>query len=182
MNKRKQNRLTREIQEILDNQDLNPEEVIKDSEDQEEIDTRLEIAKDWLVRIVIISDYVMINEWLDVIIENYFFETARRNQIKRPRMFRQHILDRLSIHNKIELIDEFFKLRDSDRSFILALNGLRNALAHSFFPESRRREKALYKKKSIYKIEVLRQYKSDCDKTNAVLIEKAWGIRKEDLD
>ena len=164
MNKKKQNELTKEIKELLSKEYLLPEEIIKDSEDQEEINIRLDIAKDRLIRLLIISDYVMINFLLDKIISNYFFKKSKHEQIKRPKIFQQHFLDRLTIPNKIDLLDEFFKLNNIDKGFILTLNGLRNAFAHSFFPQDRKREKAEYKKKSIYKKEVLRQYKEDYDK------------------
>lgn len=92
------------------------------------------------------------------------------------------MLERLTLVNKIDLLEEFLTLPHPVHSFILALNGLRNAFAHSFFPENRRREKPLYKKKSIYKIDVLRKYKEDYDEAVSFLMEKAWGVKPEDTN
>lgn len=176
----KQKRLLREIKEITENEYLDPQKVIEDSEDDEEANIRLEIAKDRLIRIVIISDYVLVNEHIDVIICNYFFGKKTTWRSKKFKSFNQHVLERLTLTNKMDLLEEFLKIPHSVRSFIFVLNGLRNAFAHSFFPENRRREKPLYKKKSIYKISVLREYKEDYDKTVGFLMEKAWGVKPED--
>ena len=69
----KQKRLLREIKEITKNDYLDPQKIIDDADDNEEANIRLELAKDRLIRIVIISDYVLVNEQLDTIICNYFF-------------------------------------------------------------------------------------------------------------
>jgi len=181
MSKTKQKRLLDEIKEITENEYLNPQKVIDEAGDDEEANIRLELAKDRLIRIVIISDYVLVNEQLDVIICNYFFGKKTTWKSKKFRLFNQHVLERLTLVNKIDLLEEFLTLPHPVRSFILALNGLRNAFAHSFFPE-RRREKPLYKKKSIYKIDVLREYKEDYDGAVGFLMEKAWGVKPEDTN
>lgn len=182
MSNRKQNRLTREINEILENEYLSPQEIIKISKDQEETNTRLEVAKDRLVRITVISDYVLVNELIDQIICNFFFGKKITWRSKKFRLFNQNILESMNLLNKLNLMEDFFKLQKPERDFIYALNGLRNAFAHSFFPENRRREKPIYKKKSIYKISVLREYKEDYDKAISFLMEKAWGIKPEDTN
>ncbi len=182
MRKTKQKRLVGEIKEITENEYLDPQKVIEEAGDDEEINIRLELAKDRLIRIVIISDYVLVNEQLDVIICNYFFGKKTTWKSKKFRIFNQHVLERLTLVNKIDLLEEFLSLPHPVRSFILALNGLRNAFAHSFFPENRRREKPLYKKKSIYKIDVLREYKKDYDEAVGFLMEKAWGVKPEDTN
>lgn len=179
---KKQKKLTKEINEILENEYLNPQEIIKNSEDQDEVDAQLNIAKDRLIRIVIISDYVLINELVDQIICNYFFGKKTTWKSEKYRLFNQYILENASLLNKLGIMEEFFKLQRSGHDFICSLNGLRNAFAHSFFPENRRREKPIYKKKDIYKIEVIREYKEDYDKTIGLLMEKAYGIKRKDSD
>jgi len=123
-----------------------------------------------------------VNEQLDVIICDYFFGKKANWRQKRFKLFNQHILEKLTIVNKIDLLSEFLEIPHQVRSFILILNGLRNAFAHSFFPENRRREKPFYKGKSIYKIAVIRDYKEDFDKTEDFLMEKAWGIKPEERE
>lgn len=177
MGKTKQKQLLDEIKEITENEYLDPQKIIEDSEDNDETNAQLELAKDRLIRIVIISDYVLINEQIDMIICNYFFGKKTSWRSKKFKIFNQHILERLTLTNKIELMEDFLKVPHQIKSFIFALNGLRNAFAHSFFPENRRREKPLYKRESIYKMYVLRQYKEDYGKTVDFLMEKAWGFK-----
>jgi len=177
MSRSKQQRLLKEIREITDNEYLNPQKIIDETNDEEEINARLELAKDRLIRTVIISDYVLINEHLDVIICNYFWGKNASWRSKRFKLFNQHVLERLTLVNKIDLLSEFVHLPKPVRSFILELNRLRNALAHSFFPENRRTERPIYKGGSIYKMDVLRSYKKAYDVASDFLVEKAWGTK-----
>lgn len=64
MSKKKQKRLLDEIKEITENEYLDPQKIIEEAGDNEEANIRLELAKDRLIRIVIISDYVLVNELL----------------------------------------------------------------------------------------------------------------------
>ncbi len=179
MSNTKQNKLKNEIQYILKNMSLDPQEIIKSSEDYFEAVERLKIAKDLLVRITIIGHYVFINELLDVIICNYFFGKNASKRKKRYKLFSQHILERLTLPNKLALLSEFLIFPKNVNDFIYAINGLRNAFAHSFFPENRIREKPIYKKKDIYKIVVLDVYYEDYVKVQDFLLEKSYNIKSE---
>jgi hypothetical protein len=57
---------------------------------------------------------------------------------KRFRAFNQYILDRLPLLQKLEFVRARIPLPNEFYDRVRALNSLRNAVAHSFFPENRR--------------------------------------------
>ena len=72
-----------------------------------------------------------------------FFDTRGRTYMKLWRTkkfeaFNYHMLERLYLIQKADFVRERIRMPKQIYSGILALNELRNALAHSFFPENRR--------------------------------------------
>lgn len=104
---------------------------------------RLNIIKDSLIRSEVIMRYTFLDECLAIIICHAYFPDAPKNSDFRPlwrtkkfRAFAHHILDSLYLLNKMRLVNDLKPVSNDVRDFVERLNALRNALAHSFFPEN----------------------------------------------
>jgi hypothetical protein len=66
------------------------------------------------------------------------------------------------------------------RDAIERINALRNAIAHSFFPENRRQymkyKKVLYRDSDIYSKEGVNKFIADATIIEECLMRRAWGI------
>src|SRR5262245_56030087 len=117
--------------------------------------------KDKLVRGEIVSKYTVIDEYLTMIICDYYFpraldEYTYRNAWKNKRfvIFNHRIMEELSLLKKLDIVNEIDEVPKGEANIIRRINDLRNALAHSLFPENRRRymqsRKVLYQKIDIF--------------------------------
>ena len=94
--------------------------------------------------------YTLIDEFLSVIISNYYFRrdfkkgsTFRRLwQMKKFRLFVNYFLDEAYLLNKMRMVHEIKTLPSDVRNALERINAVRNAIAHSFFPENRRQYRA----------------------------------------
>lgn len=98
-------------------------------------------AKRELITAAVLRQYLLIDEHLNNEICWQFF--PRRTypalwQTKRFRAFCNYILDRLSLLAKLDFVRDRVRLPQKFNEDIRNLNALRNAFAHSFFPENRR--------------------------------------------
>jgi hypothetical protein len=155
---KKQRALKREIEHIVDLLDLDYQNI--KSYDREHRTPRLEIIKDHIIRSYVVSSYTLVDEFLGNIICQYYFGpfTEKRGfmyfwRTKRFQRFNYYILERLSLPHKLDLVKEIRRVPTKVSSDIMAINDLRNALAHAFFPENLRRyrpNKPAYKGKMIF--------------------------------
>ncbi|MFI5153957.1 MAG: hypothetical protein ACHQET_11525, partial [Chitinophagales bacterium] len=95
---------------------------------------------------------------------------------KRFKNFNYYILERIYLLNKLDLVKEIVKVPRNIENSIRAINDLRNGLAHSFFPENLRRNKPLYKGKSIYTTEGIQKLQEDNLEISNFLFKKAHKI------
>ena len=127
----------------------------------------LELIKDQLIRSQVILKYVLIGEFLRDIICWYFLGKRRSFEklwkTKHFRIFKFFILEKLYLQQKLDLIKNMHNIPKWVSSEIGRLNDLRNALAHSFFPENRRR-KPERKGKSISTVEGIGNFLDDMQK------------------
>ena len=103
--------------------------------------SRLIWAKRQLITSAVLRQYLLMDEHLSNEMCWQFF--PQRTSIalwktKRFRAFNQYILDRLPLLQKLEFVRWRIRLPNEFYDRIRALNSLRNAVAHSFFPENRR--------------------------------------------
>jgi len=142
---------------------------------QEEARTPLlEIMKQKLIRGEIIIKYTLIDEFLSVIISNYYFRrdpksqsTAFRRlwQTKKFQLFVNYFLDEAYLLNKMRMVHEIKPLPPDVRNALERINALRNAIAHSFFPENRRQYRAqkmvMYQNTNIFSKEGIAKFLQD---------------------
>lgn len=107
--------------------------------------TYLELMKNKLVRSEVILKYALIDGLLSVIICHYYFRRPKRTftfkqlwRTKKFRVFNHYISDEIYLLGKLRIVHAVGKLPKEVREAVERINALRNALAHSFFPENRR--------------------------------------------
>jgi hypothetical protein len=136
---KRQRDLTGQVKHLLDALRLSPD--ISDV-DPELRTTHLEMAKRDLVTSAVLSRYLLMDELLnDIICRDFFPRERSYPQLWRTvkfKAFNHHVLERLYLVQKAEFVRARNRLPKKVYRDLLALNELRNALAHSFFPENRR--------------------------------------------
>jgi hypothetical protein len=103
----------------------------------------LELAKDQIIRSAIIQKYVLLDEFLSAVVCWHFFGKRRGFpelwRTKRFRSFNYFVLERLYLLQKLDLVRSVHEIPKWVTD-LAALNDLRNGIAHSFFPQNRRRK------------------------------------------
>lgn len=113
--------------------------------DAEDRTLHLRLAFHEWVRAQVIMKYALIDEYLACIIANYYFGKPKEPhygklwRTKKFRIFNHQVLDELYLLKKKDLVHAIKPLPPAITSKIMAINDVRNALAHSFFPQNRRR-------------------------------------------
>jgi hypothetical protein len=115
----------------------------------------LQLVKRALINQEIILQYTLIDEYLSDIICNYYFR-RRKNEVTYRRLWREEkfqifnhfIIEEAYFLQKLRIVHAIEEVPSEHRNSMEAINALRNAIAHSFFPENRRQ----YKKHNIRNI------------------------------
>jgi len=132
----------------------------------------LRLALRQIVNARIINRYTMVDEYLTMIICDYYFwrrvreRTYRRLwQMKEFQTFNHFLMDETYIINKMNIVKAIDPLPSQVEAIINRMDALRNAIAHSLFPENRRKhmpaKKVLYDSVDIYTIDGVRKLESD---------------------
>jgi hypothetical protein len=152
----------------------------------------LEVMRQKFIRGEIIMAYTLIDEFLSVIISNYYF---RRNEktnstfrrlwsTKKFRLFVHYFLDEAYLLNKMRMVHEIKALPSDVRNALERINALRNAIAHSFFPENRRQYKAqkmvTYQSTNIFSKDGIRKFLQDATLVEDHLMQQAFGVKPDD--
>lgn len=95
------------------------------------------------------------------------------NRTKKYRAFHNSILEKLPLVQKIDFVKATYHLPVATTKNIYVLNDLRNAVAHSFFP-NRRRIKPLWKGQNIFSIEGFSAFRNDMALTCRLLSKRYW--------
>jgi len=108
--------------------------------------------------------YTYIDEILSCVIAWDFFDRslsfARLWRRKRFKAFNYFVLDQLYLAQKLKLVQYLHPVPKKLVGTIMALNELRNALAHSFFPENRR-QKPQWRGRLIFDPDALEAFTTD---------------------
>ena len=140
-------------------------------------------AKRELIIIAVLSQYLLMDEHLSNEMCREFFPRRTYMELwrtKRFRAFSHHILDRLPLLPKLEFVCARIRLPKKFYQDIRALNALRNALAHSFFPENRR-VKPKWKGVDIFSFAGVIQFKDDMSDISAFFFtrfNRQWRHRQ----
>jgi len=98
---------------------------------------------------------------------------------KRFKSFNYFILEKLYLLQKLDLVRSIHDIPKWVSSDLGALNELRNAIAHSFFPQKRRRKPA-WKGQSVFTPEGCDRFLEDMQKLSDFFVERFWGGSPED--
>ena len=90
------------------------------------------------------------------------------------------MLDEMYLLKKVQMAHPIRPLPKSVRETIGKVNAIRNAMAHSFFPENRKEHmksgKVLYAGKDIRTAEGLQQFKDDCSEAYGYLKKRVQSV------
>lgn len=125
----------------------------------------LKRMKEHLIIGEVVTQYTLIDEYLNMRLRLYFFgrgkSVARLWKTKKFQNFNQHVLEGLSLLEKLRFVKSVTRIPKAIASDIEQINALRNGLAHSFFPENLKRSKPVYKGKNIFTYEGIRRFVDD---------------------
>ena len=127
----------------------------------------LEMIKMQYVRSEVLMSYVLVDEFLNMIIcRNYFGKQSfiKLWKTKNFRNFNHYILERLSLLNKLELVKAIKTMPSNIETIIKKMNDLRNGLAHSFFPQNLKRNKPVYNGISVFTVDGFKRFMEDREK------------------
>ncbi|HKV27924.1 MAG TPA: hypothetical protein VJN90_06595 [Candidatus Acidoferrales bacterium] len=120
--------------------------------------------KNHLIRGEVIMQYTLIDEYLSNRLCRYFF--GKRSFIslwrtKKFRNFNYYVIEHLSLMEKLKFVKSITDIPRNIARDIERINGLRNGLAHAFFPQNLRNQKPIYKGKDIFTREGIGLFISD---------------------
>jgi hypothetical protein len=185
-----QRRLIDEIKEISESVRMDYWNIL--DYEEEARTSVLGVIKQKLIRGEIIMQYTLIDECLSVIISDYYFRrdpktqsTFRRLwQTKKFQLFVNYFLDEAYLLNKMRMVHEIKALPSDVRKALERINALRNAIAHSFFPENRRQYKAqkmvMYQNANIFSKEGIAKFLQDTGLVEDHLMHQAFGVKPDE--
>jgi hypothetical protein len=149
---KKQRLLVVEVRSLLKELHLDPDEIV--STTQSDVRTAsLENARIKIIRFHVLTNYLLMEEQLSLVIRSHFFGKDRLipqlMKLKRFRTFNYFIMERLFLLQKLDFIKNIHSIPKWVVSDLAALNDLRNGMAHSWFLYLRRR-KPEWKGQSIF--------------------------------
>ncbi len=157
-----QKRILEEIEEINENFFKYPKILLQDK-DSRTID--LEIDKQNLIRVAITFHHLLINEFFNLEISDYFIGRKKKiDSTKKNRIIYDNILNYLSFNEKFEIIKKITRANPSILGTIKSLNTIRNQLVHHLNSELEKNIKIRinYKGKNIFNMNSFRQLMLDC--------------------
>jgi hypothetical protein len=173
---KKQRQLVAELRHLLSTLMLDPANIVTDS-DPEARTTYLELAKDQIIRSAVILKYVLMDEFLSAVVCWHYFGKKRGFpqlwRTQRFRSFNYFVLERLYLLQKLDLIKSVHEIPKWVSSDLAALNELRNGIAHSFFPQNRRR-KPEWKGHSVFTRAGFDCFLEDMQKLSDFFADRFW--------
>jgi hypothetical protein len=180
---KKQRELVAEVKHLTSTLGLDCDEIIADAVPEART-ALLELAKDQLTRSVIILKYVLMDEFLSAIVCWHYFGKKRGFpdlwKTKRFKSFNYFILEKLYLLQKLDLVRSIHDIPKWVSSDLAALNELRNGIAHSFFPQNRRR-KPEWKGQSVFAPAGVDRFLEDMQKLSDFFVQRFWRGSPEDL-
>ncbi|WFU82989.1 hypothetical protein QA645_09705 [Bradyrhizobium sp. CIAT3101] len=138
----------------------------------------------------VVGRYTLADELLSTIICHVYFKKPRKSfsfrqlwGTKKFSAFAYHVLDNLYPLQKMSLVHELRPVPKNIRDILNRLNALRNALAHSFFPENRKSYRAakavIYRDHDIFTVEGFEVFEADGQDLIDFLLERAYGVKPD---
>jgi hypothetical protein len=179
----KQRALIAEVKGLMSSLYLDPDELatLKDSSERT---TRLELAKRQIIISAIVLAYVLMDEFLTVVMCWHFFGTKRGFpelwKTERFQVFNYQLMEKMYLAQKLDFVKAIHDIPKPIASDLMALNDLRNSVAHSFFSENRHR-KAKWKDKNVFERPGFTQFQEDMVKLKAFFFGRFWRGSAEDI-
>lgn len=168
----KQTALVRELREIYDLLSIDFNDIA--AYDKEERTVRLELMRNKVIRAEVVMKYVLVDEHLNGELCDHFFGRKRSYielwRTKKFKYFNHHILEELSLMQKLRYVKSLRQIPRSISADIERLNALRNGLAHAFFPENLRKSQPVWKGKDIFSLDGLRAFTEDMNQVNEFFV------------
>jgi hypothetical protein len=139
---------------------------------------RLDLAKRHAIRGEVVTQHTLIDERLSSVLCDYFF--GRRSNYKRLwktkkfRHFNYYVLQELSLVKKLAFVREIINVPNPIANDIERINGLRNALAHAFFPENLKKPRLQYKSEAIFSYDGIKLLLDDCSAIHKYFGKKGY--------
>jgi hypothetical protein len=160
---KKQKRLATELRKLYDLLSLDFYDI--KAYPREQRTTRLELMKRAAVRQEVVTAYTHVDEYLASELSVYFFGSKRPFpalwKTKKFQLFNAHFLEEMSLMPKLRYVKALKKIPKTIAADIERLNALRNAVAHSFFPENVKKSRAEWKGKSVFSSEGIERFAQD---------------------
>jgi hypothetical protein len=116
--------------------------------------TFLELMRRAAARQLVVTAYTHVDEYLSCELCVYFFGSKRPFPLlwktKKFKLFNSNFLEEMSMLPKFRYVKALKTIPKDIAADIDRLNALRNAMAHSFFPENVKKSRALWKGESIF--------------------------------
>jgi hypothetical protein len=179
---KKQRVLVTELKDLVSRLGLDADEIAYNAAPEART-TYLELAKDQIIRSAVVLKYVLMDEYLSAIMCWHYFGKKRGfSQLWKTKSFKTFnyfILERLYLLQKLDLVKSIHDIPKWVSSDIAALNDLRNGVAHSFFPQNRRR-KPEWKGQSVFTRAGFDHFLEDMHKLSNFFHERFWAGSPED--
>lgn len=175
---RAQRRLINEIALITDELDLDPHSLIDEFEGHPYLTTFLAQARRQLIAAAIVQKYTFLDELTGSVVAKYFFGAPGGRRLwrtKRFQRFNYFILERMSLLQKFALVRDIHRVPRPVVSYVEKVNDLRNAVAHSFFPENLRGGRTRYQGVDVFTVDGFMALRDAREPAIAFLHARAFG-------
>jgi hypothetical protein len=146
----------------------------------------LMVMKDRLVRAEVIFRYTLVDEFLTDIICDFYFRRPNKRvgygalwKTKRFKIFVHYLMDETFLLKKLAMVEAIMTVPKSVSSAIKRINDVRNALAHSFFPENRRRymadKQVKYRNAPLFTIDGITAFQDDYETARSHFTKRVFG-------
>jgi hypothetical protein len=141
---RKQGKLLAEVEELAAGLNLDHWNVDQKRKPDDRI-VFLEVVRDKMIRAEVVTKYALIDEYLTNIICNYYFGRPRGDvyralwRRKDFTIFVHYLMDEIYLLKKLSIVRAIRPVPKDVVTAVSRINDVRNDLAHSLFPQNRRR-------------------------------------------
>jgi hypothetical protein len=153
---------TEKLAQLIEAVGLNPSQITKYPRRYRV--TRLQLMQRQVVIGAVLTRYTYIDEPLSCAVAWEFFDLSRSFpehwRTKRFKAFNYFVLDQVYMAQKLKLVQYLHPVPKRITSTVMALNDLRNGLAHSFFPENRK-QPPRWGGTLIFQVEAMKAFDAD---------------------
>jgi hypothetical protein len=148
---------------------------------------RLTLMRNSFVRSEVILKYTLIDEYLTDMICDYYFRRPKKSETgyrqlwrtKHFKIFVHYLMDETFLLRKLATVEAITKVPSDVSKATKRINDIRNALAHSFFPENRRRymadKRVLYRGADLFTVRGVELFQEDYEIVEDYFHDKVFG-------